>query len=76
MRRIPETAVNGTLHEEPGRGVFEGRALKIDHEWGSDFDVQAGGRDGEQPDTWLSEHVLKRFEGKRVRIIIEELDGP
>ncbi len=65
--------MNGVLHEEPGRSVFEGQVLKIDHEWGDDFDVQAGGWDGEPPDAWLPEHVLRRFEGKRVRVTVEEL---
>ena len=65
--------MNDVLHEEPGRSVFEGQVLKIDHEWGEDYDVQAGGWDGELPDNWLSEHVLRRFEGKRVRVTVEEL---
>ena len=41
--------MNGILHEEPGRSVFEGQVLRIDHEWGDDYDVQAGGWDGEPP---------------------------
>jgi hypothetical protein len=76
MRRTPKATMSGALHEEPGRSVFEGQVLRIDHEWGDDYDVQAGGRGDEQPDTWLSEHVLKRFEGKRVRVIVEELGEP
>ena len=68
--------MNGVLQEEPDRSVFEGQVLRIDHEWGNDYDVQAGGWDGEPPDMWLSEHVLRRFEGKRVRVTVEELgDG-
>jgi hypothetical protein len=71
MRRA---AMNGVVHEEPSRSVFEGQVLKIDHDWGDDYDVQAGGWDGEPPDTWLSEHVLRRFEGKRVRVTVEVLN--
>lgn len=63
--------MNGVLHEEPERSIFEGTVLKIAHDWGDDFDVQAGGGSGEPPDTWLSEQVLGRFEGKRVRVTIE-----
>ena len=65
--------MNGVLHKEPGRSVFEGQVLRIDQVGGDDYDVQAGGWNGEPPDTWLSEHVLRRFEGKRVRVTVEEL---
>jgi hypothetical protein len=34
MRRA---AMNGVVHEEPGRSVFEGQVLKIDHDWGDDY---------------------------------------
>jgi hypothetical protein len=67
-------AMNGVLHEEPARSVLEGQVLRIKHEWGDDYDVQAGGWDGQPPDTWLAEHVLARFEGKRVRVTVEVLD--
>lgn len=66
----------GPPHEEPGRSIFEGHVLKIEHDWGGDYDMQAGGWDGQPPDTWLSEHVLRRFEGKHVRVTVEVLgDG-
>ncbi len=65
--------MNGVAHDESGRSVFVGQVLKIDHDWGNDYDVQAGGWDGEIPDTWLSEHVLRRFEGQRVRVTVELL---
>jgi hypothetical protein len=63
--------MNGVLHEEPDRSVFEGDVLKIEHDWGADYDVQAGGWSGQSSDTWLSEHVLARFAGKHVRVTIE-----
>jgi hypothetical protein len=64
------------LHEEPDRSVFEGDVLRIEHDWGVDWDVQNGGWNGQGADTWLSEHVLGRFEGKRVRVTVEVLgDG-
>jgi hypothetical protein len=66
--------MNGVLHEQAGKSVFEGSVLQIEHDWGVDYDVQSGGWDGQPADTWLSEHVLRRFTGKRVRITIEELD--
>ena len=66
-------AMNGFLHEEPERSVFEGEVLKIENDWGVDYDVQAGGWNGQGPDTWLSEHVLARFTGKHVRVTIEVL---
>ena len=65
------TRMEGLLREEPDRSVFEGDVLKIEHDWGADYDVQAGGWSGQSPDTWLSEHVLARFEGKHVRVTIE-----
>jgi hypothetical protein len=61
------------LHEELNRSVFEGDVLKVEHDWGVDYDVQAGGWIGQPPDTWLSEHVLPRFEDKHVRVTIEVL---
>jgi hypothetical protein len=64
------------LQEYPGLTIFEGDVLRIEHDWGADYDVQNGGwsSDGpNSPDTWLSEHVLVRFHGKRVRVTIEEL---
>jgi hypothetical protein len=64
------------LREVPGKTTFEGRVLEIEHDWGVDYDVQNGGwsSDGpDNPDTWLREHVLARFKGKRVRVTIEEL---
>lgn len=67
--------MNGVLHEEPERSIFEGKVLRIEHDWGEDFDVQAGGGAGEPPDTWLTEHVLGRFEGRRVRITIEAIEN-
>ena len=73
------------LHEEPGGTVFEGDVLKIEHlaEYPEsrdyvDYDVQNGGwaSDGPNaPDTWLTEGVLARFNGRRVRVTIEDL-GP
>ena len=65
---------NGILHEEPERSVFEGQVLRIEHDWGDDYDVLGDGWDGQPPDTWLAEHVLARFEGKRVRVTVEVLD--
>jgi len=65
-----ETAV-GALRADPDKCVFEGDVLRIRHDWGDDYDVQAGGWNGEPEDTWLSEHVLRRFEGKRVRVTVE-----
>ena len=67
------------LHELPGKTVFEGRVLDIEYDWGVAYDVQNGGwaSDGpDSPDTWLSEHVLARFSGKRVRVTVEVLDDP
>jgi hypothetical protein len=64
------------LHEEPGRTVFEGQVLRKEHDWGVDWDVHNGGWNGQGADTWLSEHVHGRFEGKRVRVTVEVLgDG-
>jgi hypothetical protein len=63
--------MNGVLHEDLHRSVFEGDVLKIEHDWGVDYDAQAGGWSGQPPDTWLSEHILARFEGKHVRVTIE-----
>jgi len=64
------------LQELPGVTIFEGDVLKIEHDWGVDYDVQNGGwaSDGPNaPDTWLSEHVLVRFQGRHVRVTIEDL---
>jgi hypothetical protein len=66
------------LKEEPGKTVFVGDVLRITDDNGetTGYEVQNGGWNWEgldAPDTWLSEHVLARFEGKRVRITIEEL---
>ena len=63
------------LHEFPGKTVFEGRVLRIEHDWGVDYEVHNGGWMGEDPDTWLCEMVLARFEGRLVRVTIEDL-GP
>ena len=62
------------LTEEPGKTVFVGDVLRIDHDGGAHYEVQNGGwaSDGPNaPDTWLSESVLSRFEGKQVRVTIE-----
>lgn len=61
------------LQELPGKTIFEGDVLEIKHDWGVDYDVQSGGWGGRAPDTWLCEHVLARFKGKRVRVTIEEV---
>jgi len=40
------------------------------------YDVTRGGWNSDPgPDTWLTEHVLARFTGRRVRVTIEDL-GP
>lgn len=69
----PPRSASEFLQELPGRTVFVGEVLDIEREWGVSYDVQNGGWNGEGPDTWLAEHVLRRFKGKRVRITIEEL---
>lgn len=44
--------------------------------FGVEFDVTRGGWDKDPgPDIWLTEHLLTRFEGHRVRLTIEDL-GP
>jgi hypothetical protein len=68
-----EEVMNRFLQEKPGKTVFEGAVLEVHHDWGVDYDVQSGGWNGQPPDTWLSEHVLRRFVGKRVRVTVEEL---
>ena len=68
-----EERTSAFLRELPGKSVFEGQVLEIAHEWGVDYDVQNGGWSEELPDTWLSEHVLRRFKGKRVRVTIQEV---
>jgi hypothetical protein len=66
------------LHEEPGKTVFEGDVLDIKKEHGETYtyEVQNGGWNcmgTDAPDTWLCDQLLNRFEGKRVRVTIEEL---
>jgi hypothetical protein len=73
------------LHETEGNTVFEGDVLRKgeprtgpngEKAWGIEYDVTRGGWDLDPgPDTWLTEHLLARFEGRRVRITIEDL-GP
>jgi hypothetical protein len=73
------------LQETHGKTIFEGDVLRIgepragprgERAWGVEYDVQRGGWNLDPgPDTWLSEQVLARFEGRRVRITIEDL-GP
>ena len=42
--------------------------------FGAEFDVTRGSWEQDPgPDTWLTEHLLARFEGQRVRITIEDL---
>lgn len=64
------------LQELPGKTIFEGRVAEIKHKWGVDYNVQNGGWNGEEPDTWLTEHVLRRFAGKHVRVTVEEVPAP
>src|SRR5687767_8200723 len=65
------------LIEEPDKTVFTGDVISIRSEQGvTTFDVQNGGWNWEgpdAPDTWLTEHVLSRFDAKRVRLTIEVL---
>ena len=70
------TRTSAPLQELPGKTVFEGLIAEIKHKWGVDYNVQNGGWNGEAPDTWLTEQVLKRFEGKNVRVTIEEVPSP
>jgi hypothetical protein len=73
------------LEETQGKTIFEGDVLRIgepqagpngEHAGGIEYDVQRGGWNFDPgPDTWLTEHVLARFEGRRVRITVEDL-GP
>jgi hypothetical protein len=73
------------LQESEGRTIFEGDVLRIaepptgpngEPARGVEFDVQRGGWNFDPgPDTWLTEHVLARFEWRRVRVTIDHL-GP
>jgi hypothetical protein len=68
------------LHEEPGKTVFEGDVSGVKSEDGAftTYEVQNGGWNWmgpDAPETLLCEQLLKRFDGKRVRVTIEEL-GP
>ncbi|MBV9323578.1 MAG: hypothetical protein JO352_07340 [Chloroflexi bacterium] len=60
--------------ESVGTG-FGGIVLEIQHEWGSDYDVQCGGWGSQPEETWLSEHVLAPYKNRRVRVTIEELES-
>ena len=74
------------LEETEGKTVFEGDVLRLqkrqvacgprgERTWDS-YDVTRGGWNFDPgPDTWLTEHVLARFNGRHVRITIEDL-GP
>lgn len=65
------------LEESPGVTVFEGDIIEIYHDNGVSYDVQNGGTlsDPEHgPETWLTEGVLARFSGKRVRVTVEEIE--
>jgi hypothetical protein len=63
------------LQEWPGRTVFEGDVVEITTDHGVKYDVQNGGWWSiPGPDTWLCEHVLARFKGKRVRVTIEQIE--
>jgi hypothetical protein len=68
------------LQEEPSKTVFVGDVIEITDERGqiTGYDVQNGGWNWmgpDAPDTWLTEHVLKRFKDQRVRVTVEAL-GP
>ena len=56
--------------------VFQGYVLAIINADGKveSYDVQNGGWASEPGiDTWLCEHILARFAGKRVRVTIETI---
>jgi hypothetical protein len=72
---VPDSdAAPDWLQEFEDRTVFEGDVLRIEHKGPASYDVQRGGWNFDPgPDTWLSEHVLARFAGHRIRITIEDL---
>jgi hypothetical protein len=71
------------LAETVGKTIFEGDVVRKgparsgpmgERSFGVEFDVTRGGWERDPgPDTWLTEHLLARFEGHRVRITIEDL---
>ncbi len=69
-----ESSPPAWLRESADRTVFEDDVLRVDHDGEHTFDVQRGGWNFDPgPDTWLTQHVLPRFEGHRVRITVEDL---
>jgi len=71
------------LAEAAGKTSFEGDVVRKgpvrsgplgERAFGVEFDVTRGGWEQDPgPDTWLTEHLLGRFEGHRVRVTIEDL---
>jgi len=74
------------LQETEGKTIFEGDVLRLQERqvatgpsgeriWDA-YDVTRGGWNFDPgPDTWLTENVLARFNGRFVRVTIEDL-GP
>jgi hypothetical protein len=62
------------LREEYAKTTFVGTVIGVRWPEGVRYNVQNGGWNGEGLDTWLTEHVLPRFDGKLVKISIEEVD--
>lgn len=75
MGTYDQPATPDWLVESETRTEFEGDVLAV-HQPGRPvrYEVQRGGSNFDPgPDTWLTEHVLKRFHRRRVRITVEDL---